>query len=260
VNCPHCGRGFVPVEGQRFCSWCGSPLETPGGVSHEGHPEQGPTGEYARPSASEAVLPRPVEYCPWEDQERLGFVQGISQTVRQSLFSPKDFFAGLPRHGGLLNPLFYALIVGTAGSMVGYLWSIAFGTSVVPTSSLSKTATVGLALLIPLLAFMGLVVGAALLHISLFLVGGANEDFEATFRVVCYCTSADLFAVFPILGQFIGLIWKIYITVVGVREVHGISTGRSVLAFALPSLVCCGLALGGIALVVMVAGSSLSKT
>jgi hypothetical protein len=75
---------------------------------------------------SEAVSWRKPEYCPWEDQENLGFVQGIYQTIRQSLFSPKDFFGGLPRHGGLLNPLFYALIVGTVGSMVGYLWSFSF--------------------------------------------------------------------------------------------------------------------------------------
>jgi hypothetical protein len=259
VNCPHCGRDFVPVEGQRFCSWCGTPLETAGGVSHEEHLEQDAMGGHTLSATSEVIPSRRVEYCPWEDQEHLGFLRGISQTVRQSLFSPKEFFAGLPRHGGLLNPLFYALIVGTVGSMVGYLWSIAFSTSVGSAMSLSRGATVGLAFLIPLLVFMGLVVAAGLLHVSLFLVGGANEDFEATFRVVCYSTSADLFAVFPLIGGFIGLIWKIYITVIGVREAHGISTGRSVLALSLPSLVCCGLVLGGVALVVMVAGSSLSR-
>jgi hypothetical protein len=114
--------------------------------------------------------------------------------------------------------------------------------------------------LIPILIFMGLVVAAVLLHVSLFLVGGANEDFEATFRVVCYSAAPDLFGVLPIIGGFIGLIWKIYITVVGVREVHEISTAKSVLAFVLPTLVCCGLVLGGMVLVFMVAGSSFSRT
>jgi hypothetical protein len=260
VNCPHCRRDFVPVEGQRFCSWCGAPLETPSGV-HYGEPaEQGPTREHPPSLPSEGISPRKAEYCPWEDQENLGFVQGIYQTIRQSLFSPKDFFAGLPRHGGLLNPLFYALIVGTVGSMVGYLWSFAFGNSLMSTMSLSKGGAVALAFLIPILIFMGLVVAAVLLHVSLFLIGGANEDFEATFRVVCYSAAPDLFGVLPIIGGFIGLIWKIYITVVGVREVHGISTAKSVLAFVLPTLVCCGLVLGGMVLVFMVAGSSFTKT
>ena len=178
----------------------------------------------------------------------------------RAFFHQEDFFAGLPRHGGLLNPLFYALIVATVGSMVGYLWSFAFGNSLMSTMSLSKGGAVALAFLIPILIFMGLVVAAVLLHVSLFLVGGANEDFEATFRVVCYSAAPDLFGVLPIIGGFIGLIWKIYITVVGVREVHGISTARSVLAFVLPTLVCCGLVVGGIALVFMVAGSSFTKT
>ena len=248
------------MEGQRFCSWCGAPLETPGGVHYEDRAEQGPTREHPPSLPSEAISSRKAEYCPWEDQEHLGFVQGISQTVRQSLFSPKDFFAGLPRRGGLLNPLFYALIVGTVGSMVGYLWSFAFGNSLMSTMSLSKGGAIALAFLIPILVFMGLVVAAVLLHVSLFLIGGANEDFEATFRVVCYSAAPDLFGVLPIIGGFIGLIWKIYITVVGVREVHGISTARSILAFVLPSLVCCGLVVGGMMLVWMLVGSSFTRT
>ncbi len=260
MNCPHCGRDFVPVEGQRFCSWCGASLEASNGVSREGRPEEGASAPHPPFSSTAVVSSRRPEYCPWEDQEHLGFIQGISETIRGSLFAPKDFFSGLPRHGGFLNPLLYGLIVGTVGSMVGYLWSIGFGTLVGSTTHLSRWATIGLGVLTPLLVFMGLIVAAGLLHVSLFLVGGANEDFEATFRVVCYSTSADLFTVFPLIGGLIGLIWKIYITVVGLREVHGISTARSVLAFALPSLVCCGLVLGGIVLVAMVAGSSLSKT
>jgi hypothetical protein len=260
VNCPHCGRDFVPVEGQRFCSWCGAPLGTASGVSHEKHPDQGALGGQAPSAASELIPPKPAEYCPWEDQEHLGFMQGISQTVRQSLLSPKEFFSRLPRHGGLLNPLFYALIVGTVGSMADYLWSIGLGSLLGSATPLPKWMTVGLGVLSPLIVFVGLVVATALLHVSLFLVGGANEDFEATFRVICYCTSADLFAVFPLIGGLIGMIWRIYITVIGVREVHGISTGRSVLALSLPSLVCCGLALGGIVLVILIAGSSLTRT
>ena len=144
--------------------------------------------------------------------------------------------------------------------MVGYLWSFAFGNSLASTMSLSKGTTIALAFLIPLLIFMGIVMAALMLHVSLFLVGGANEDFEATFRVVCYSAAPDLFGVLPLIGGLIGLFWKIYITVIGVREVHGISTARSVLAISLPSLVCCGLVLGGAALVIMLLGSSLART
>ena len=159
-----------------------------------------------------------------------------------------------------MNPLLYGLIVGTVGSMAGYIWSFAFGNALPAGIALSKGGTIALAFLVPLLVFMGFVMAALLLHVSLFLVGGANEDFEATFRVVCYSAATDLFAVLPIIGGFVGLIWKIYITVIGVREVHRISTGKSVLAFALPSLVCCGLVLGGFVLWVMVAGPALTKT
>ena len=104
MNCPHCRRDFVPVEGQRFCSWCGAPLETPSGVNYRDRSEEGPTREHPPSLPSEAISSRKAEYCPWEDQENLGFVQGISQTIRQSLFSPRDFFAGLPRRGEEVPP------------------------------------------------------------------------------------------------------------------------------------------------------------
>ncbi len=259
MNCPKCGRDFVPVEGQKFCSWCGAPLESPQN-SNEEKPSAGNSKEgVPPPQPPEVVFVRRDEYCPWEDQEHLGFLQGITQTIKQSLFSPNDFFARLPHEGGLLNPLLYALIVGTVGTMIAYTWSLALGHSITSVIVLSKGKAVAVGFLVPLLVFMGIVVSAILLHVSLFLVGGAKEDFEATFRVVCYSQATDLFAVLPIIGGVIGLIWKIYITVVGLREVHGISTGRSVLAFILPSLVCCGLVLGGIVLVVMLVGPSLHK-
>jgi hypothetical protein len=84
-----------------------------------------------------------------------------------------------------------------------------------------------------------------LLHASLFLVGGAREDFEATFRIVCYTSGPELLGVIPIVGGIASIIWKVYITIVGIREVHGISNARAVIAIVLPVLICCAIGLGG---------------
>jgi hypothetical protein len=186
------------------------------------------------------------KYVPWEDLENLGFLQGLFQSVQQSLLSPKEFFSRLPVSGGLLNPLLYALILQTVGTMAGYVSGIAIPNPLFPQSGLSGGFMVFIGLLIPPIILIGVFLWSALLHASLFLISGAKEDFEATFRVVSYSSAADLFNAVPVIGGIIALVWKTYLLIVGVREVHGISTARSAAAVFLPLILCCGVAVTGL--------------
>jgi hypothetical protein len=180
-------------------------------------------------------------------------MEGMIQTVKQSLFSPQQFFSGIPKKGGLLTPFLYALILDTLGTMVSFLWSMAFGNAFPEVLGVSGSSGVALGLLIPLLVFISIVVWAVTLHVSLLLVGGARQDFETTFRVVCYTSGVEIFSAIPILGGIVKSVWKIYITVIGVREAHGISTGRAIGALCIPLVFCCGVPLVGLVAVLMVA-------
>jgi hypothetical protein len=232
VNCPHCGRHLDLVEGQNFCTFCGGDLEHPDGTEEES-PFDKPaiTGPYdSEPSGPRSS--RPDAYCPWEDQEELGFVKGIVETLRGSLFHPNDFFATIPIAGGLLQPLLFALIVGTLGTMMGLVWGAAIDPSL-----LSGPKAIAVAF-VPVLIFFSIVLWALILHGSLFLVGGAKEDFEATFRVICYTSGTELFNAIPFLGGFIVIGWKLYITVIALKQVHRVGIGRAVLAISLPLILC----------------------
>jgi len=246
VKCPHCGQEYVPLEGQRFCTFCGKPFDEKQ-VEHRTIAE-GPVVEDRSESFSFGTSQGPIEdkYTPWEDLENLGFLQGLLQSLQQSLFSPKEFFSGLPVRGGLLNPLLYALILQTVGTMAGYVSGMAIPNPLFPQSSLSGGFMVFIGLLIPPIILIGVFLWSALLHAALYLLGGAKEDFEATFRVVSYSSAADLLNAIPIIGGFIALGWKTYLLVVGVREVHGISTARSASAVFLPLLLCCGVVFTGL--------------
>jgi len=46
--------------------------------------------------------------------------------------------------------------------------------------------------------------------------------------------------VVPVLGSIAGYVWGIVLDVIGLRETHGITTGKSLLAVFLPMLLCCG--------------------
>jgi hypothetical protein len=245
VKCPHCKREYTESEEQPTCPHCGKSSEPEIQLPDDESDEAGAPDRSAEP-------PR-LEYCPWEDQENLGFFQSMIQTVKESVFSPKYFFSRLPRHGGLLQPLLYGISLQMLGSLVGFVWSMAFGNAVTQLIAMMGGSAVALGLLIPVFVFLGIVVWALMLHVSLFIVGGANEDFEATFRIVCYSSGVEIFNVIPIFGGFVKGVWQLYITVIGLREVQSISTGRAIGAVAIPFAFCCGLLAVGIVAVLMVA-------
>jgi len=199
---------------------------------------------------------REEAYCPWEDYERLGFIEGLRLTLKQSLFSPQAFFSRIPRYGGLLVPLLYGMLIETVGTYGGYLWSFAFGNPLFSQGKLSGFTAIVMGGLVPLLVFFSLVAGALILHVCILLVGAAKQDFEATFRIACYTSGPDILNVIPVVGTWIAAFWRIYLTVVAVREVHETSTAKAVLAVLLPVIVCCGILLGGVALLAMSLGIS----
>jgi hypothetical protein len=255
VVCPNCGKELSPIYGQKFCSFCGGSLEKPETASEPLEPASIPEEERPGPESEEVFRAR-EEYCPWEDYGRLGFFQGLKLTLKQSLFSPRPFFSRLPRSGGLLVPLLYGMVVETAGTYGGYLWSFIFGNPVFSQGKPDGSMAIIFGVLVPLLVFFSLVAGALILHVCILLVGAAKEDFEATFRIACYTSGPDLLNAIPVVGIWIAAIWRIYLTVVAVREVHETSTAKAVVAVLLPAIACCGLLVGGGVLLVMALGLS----
>ena len=241
MKCPHCGHTFEPLEDQKFCSYCGGELGSQAGTvgagpSGKSDADRGTDTGYRTSTSREAGT-----HCAWEDFQRIGFARGLLLTIQQSLLSPSAFFSGVPRRGGLLNPLLYALIVETVASMGGYLMDLGVQNPLFPQTRGSAGTMIALGILIPFAVVLLLFFWSILLHISVLLVGGAKEDFEASFRVVSYASAADLFNVVPFVGWLVAIGWKLYLLVVGVREVHRIGTGRAAAAIALPVLLCCGI-------------------
>jgi hypothetical protein len=86
-----------------------------------------------------------------------------------------------------------------------------------------------------------LLIESGITHFCLAIVGGNKKGFEATFRAISYSFSGYLFGVVPLIGSLIGGIYKLILTIIGVREGHHISTGKAVLAIFLPVIVGIGL-------------------
>ncbi len=67
------------------------------------------------------------------------------------------------------------------------------------------------------------------LHIWIYLVGGRNGVVQTLKAVMCGATPVLLFGWIPVLG-IVASIWSLIVMIIGVRQLHDISTGKAVIA------------------------------
>ena len=235
--CPDCGKDIT--EGQSFCQHCGGKISGPE-----------LTGETRGKT-------------PWEDREAHGFFNGLTKTLKSSLFTPVQFFQKMPVKGGLTDPMLYALITGMVGVMISYAWQILLEDSFRGFMPAELGAVAGynifqsfglafLAILAPFMIIIALFIWAGVLHLLLMLVSGAKNGFEATFRAASYSYGAYIFMALPFCGGLIAFVWCIVLAIIGLREAHGTSGGKASFAVLFPLIVCC---IGAVLIAVLIAGT-----
>ncbi|MEN3369480.1 MAG: hypothetical protein V7609_1623 [Verrucomicrobiota bacterium] len=185
---------------------------------------------------------------PWEHRQQVGFFKAFVETVSLLLTRPSEAFVMMKTEGGLVDPLLFGLIGGSAGAIVSFCFQFlmrglpGFGSQSNPAIEMFGMGwMIFFLLLTPIGLALGIFIGSAILHLCLMLVGGANKSFETSFRVVCFsCGAAYLFSMIPICGGLITLIYNIVLEIIGVARAHETTTGKAVLAVFLPLVICCG--------------------
>jgi len=259
VKCNLCGNEFNAMEGGGQCPFCGN---TPGfGGGGESAPP--PRGAPARGDTA------------WERRRSWIDLSAMFEMVRQVLIEPISTFRRMKTAGDIGSPMLFAVLLGTVGGLGALVWNqVLQGLYMMNLQrfidmpegfaaqnfALSAGMMIISALMTPVFVAIGLFVSAGILHLCLLITGGANNGFEATFRVAAYCTGATaLFQLLPVCGGFIVFFWGVAIQILGVREIHETDTWRAVVAVLLPLAVCCGCAILGfgslMGIVIMAAAS-----
>ena len=175
------------------------------------------------------------------------------------LTKPGEAFAVMKREGGLGEPLIYALIGGCLGGIVSLLFSMGLQSvgffagrhDTFAAMTGMRAGSAAFIILIPLFVVIGLFIGSAIVHLCLMIVGGANQSFETTFRVLAFSQgSAGPLQMIPICGGLISGVWALVCNCIGLARAHDTDTGRAVLAVFLPLIVCCG----GVLVIVLMFG------
>jgi hypothetical protein len=206
--------------------------------------------------ATSGILAVAATGLPWDRRQELGIFPAFFETLKLVLLNPSAAFSTMKPEGGLGEPLIYALIGGSIGCFVYFLFSIFMSSFGIMSNRNALAGLTGLGigtvfvfLFIPIFVALGLFIGSAIIHLCLTLVGGARRSFETTFRVVCFSAGSTYpLMIVPICGGVIAGIWCLVVECIGLARAHATTTGRAVLAVALPLIVCCG---GGFVLAVM---------
>jgi hypothetical protein len=227
--------------------------ETPPGAAYCPHcgVRRAPAPEAPRGTTAAAAATSLAWSNPWEQRGGRGRIAAFAETLQESLFRPTAFFRGTAPEGGAGSALWYAVIVGTLSLAVAVLWQRALGERIpieygvrFPHLFESRAALAGLSVFLPFGVALGNLVWAAVLHVSLTVLGGARGTYGTTLKAVCYSSSATAFNVFPVCGAALGAVWQVAVQVIGLRELHRTSAARAFWAWFLPfvAAACIGVA------------------
>jgi len=216
-------------------------------------PELGGAAAPAVPPVQPGAAPAPTPVAartglPWERRQERGFVNAFIETLTMVLTKPSEAFGVMRREGGLGEPLIYALIGGCLGGIVSALFSLGFqsiGLFADKNNSLAAMTGMGIGfgtiILVPFIIVIGLFIWSGLAHLCLIIFGGANQSFEATFRVFAFSQgSAGPLQIIPLCGGLISGVWALVCNCIGLARAQETDTGRAVLAVFSPLVVCCG--------------------
>ena len=185
---------------------------------------------------------------PWDRRQELGLLNAFIETLKLVLSNPTVAFSTMQTEGGLAEPLIYAVIGGSAGFIVYFLFSIFFGSIGMMSIGIRwpaswDSASAEFSLLSSCRSCLPSVSlsAAAILHLCLTLVGGARRSFETTFRVLCFAAGSTYpLMIIPLCGGLISGIWCIVLQCIGLARAHDTTTGKAALAVFLPLAICCG--------------------
>ena len=176
------------------------------------------------------------------DPKNIDFA-AMPQTAINVVTNPSGFFQGMPKTGGFLEPLVFAVIMGViAGIIQAILSFIGLGAA----GYGGGMSGFGMILFMPIAAAIGSFIGAAILFVIWKLMG-SQENYETAYRCGAYLMALSpittILSAVPYAGGLISMaIFTFYIVTASIH-VHNLPSQKAWLVFGIIGLV---LAFGGL--------------
>jgi hypothetical protein len=154
----------------------------------------------------------------------------MPQMAVKILTAPADFFRGMPKTGGFLEPLVFAVIMGLLSGIIYALLGL-FGLG-----SRAGMGSFSMIIFMPIAAAIGSFIGAAILFVIWKLMG-SKENYETAYRCGAYLMVLSpitaIISVVPYVGSIISMIIYLFYIVMASVNVHNIPAQKAWLVFGI---------------------------
>jgi len=215
-----------------------------------------PSASYAKKTATSRQTGN-RRGLPWDrkdthDEPFLG-------TIKLVLFSPSEAFSAMRHSGGDAHPVLFCIYGNLIGGAFAMLYRVIVdliftlpdimqGGGGQAAVMFFVSLAVGLVIaLVSIVAgsVVGSYVNAGMMHLCLMMLGGANQSFETTARVVQYTWGATALAgVIPCVGPLVQAIANLVILCLGLANAHQTSGVKATFAVLIPLILCVGAVIG----------------
>ncbi|MEN6467525.1 MAG: YIP1 family protein [Smithella sp.] len=159
----------------------------------------------------------------------------MPQTAINVVTKPAEFFQGMPKTGGFLEPLVFAVIMGFIAGIIQAILSF-IGLGHAGGYGGGMMAGFGAIIFVPIAIAIGSFIGAAILFVIWKLMG-SQENYETAYRCGAYLTSlAPLIAVIgviPYAGGLVNMAIYVFYLVAASIHVHNIPSQKAWLVFGI---------------------------
>jgi hypothetical protein len=176
----------------------------------------------------------------WEQMAEVGSLTAFFRTIIEVVGSPSSFFTRLSPQGPVrrvigfwaataLPPLVVAGI--SANALIHDLITVTLNA---PQPVQWRIPWWVLTVAAPLMQFMSLLFGLAVVHLVLQMLGEDRGGWSGTFRGAGYATAPGVFGLVPVVGAPVAGLWVAILQFMALRRVHRTGFGMLLLAYLLP--------------------------
>ncbi len=158
-----------------------------------------------------------------------GYSKQFIQIVQKVIKNPAEFYREMPRSGGFVEPLVFAICMGVVAGLVRAVFGI-LGLEFAETFFMAIASIV----IVPIFVVIFSFIGAGILFL-IWKAMGSQEEYEVSFRCMAYAAAispiTSVLHIIPYLGPILGLVWMAYLLVNASVEVHKIELKKAWIVF-----------------------------
>jgi len=196
---------------------------------------------------------------PWE-RDDLAFPSDLFRSWMECMTRPAEFFGRVDPDAPFTRPLLFFLVFWVLGAGLAAvstdpalgLWTSGY---VAAADAAPAEAMVRLFwfFLSPFVGLIGLGLNVVFVHVGVRVFVPSAAPLHVTARGLCYVAAPQVLVIVPFLGSLLVFAWALVLAVIGMRELHGTTTGRAVAAVVVPQLLFWFLMIGTLLFLLLVA-------